>query len=228
MNWRSFWNDSAQVTDADFCRQVGRTFNRVPYSEQQIDVLVARLLELLEAAPDKKLLDLACGNGLVTSRLAPHFREVTAVDFSARLINSAKNHFAQENVTYVIGDAADLDGIVGSYECVLMSAALQFFDMGQARRLLRKLASIVAADGRIVLGDVADRDRLWNFYRGYAGRVRYAIELVTRKPIIGHWWRPSALRGLAREEGWTASIRYQDAACPNHYFRYDAVLERLS
>jgi ubiquinone/menaquinone biosynthesis C-methylase UbiE len=227
MNWRAFWNDSAQVRDGDFCKQVGRTFNRVAYSEQQIEVLVARLLDLLEPAADKRLLDLACGNGLITSRLAPHFHDVTALDFSEPLIETAKRHFAPDNVTYVLGDAGELDAINGPYDCALVSAALQFFDAKEARRLLRRLISVVAANGRIVFGDVADRDRLWNFYRGYSGRFQYAVELVTRRPVIGHWWRASALRRLAHDEGWTASIHYQGPACPNHYFRYDAVLERL-
>ena len=226
MDWRSFWNDSAQVSDGDFCRQVGRTFNGIAYSDEQIDVLVERLLDLLDPAADKRLLDLACGNGLVTSRLAPHFHDVTAIDFSKPLIETAKRHFALANVNYVVADAVELDGIDGSFDFALVSAALRFFDPRSARRLLRQLGRVVAADGRIVFGDVADRDRLWNFYRGYAGKLRFAAEVVTRRPVIGHWWGPAALRQLAGEEGWTTSIRYQGPACPNHYFRYDAVLER--
>ena len=209
MEWRTFWNDSAQVRDADFCKQVGRTINKAAYSESQIEVLVARLLTFLDPAADKRLLDLACGNGLVTRRLATHFQKVTAVDFSEPLIETARRHFAQENVDYIIGDAVELDVVDGVYDRVLVSAALQFLNPRQARRLLRKLRSVVTADGRIVLGDVADRDRIWNFYRGYTGRLQYAVDLIKRQPIIGHWWSPSRLCRLADEEGWTASIHYQ-------------------
>jgi ubiquinone/menaquinone biosynthesis C-methylase UbiE len=228
MKWKAFWNDSPQVREADSCRQVGRTVRGAAYSERQIEVLVARLLAFLEPGPEKTLLDLACGNGLLTRRLATHFRKVTAVDFSKPLIEVAKSQFGQDNVEYVIGDVIDLDVGSNRYDCVLVSAALQFLNPRQARRLFRQLRIVVTDGGRIVLGDVADRDRIWSFYRGLSGRLRYGVEVIRQRPTIGHWWSPSALRRLAHEEGWTISIHYQNAEHPNHYFRYDAVLERRS
>jgi hypothetical protein len=56
------------------------------------------------------------------------------------------------------------------------------------------------------------------------GRWRYGVDALRRRPIIGHWWRPSALTRIAREVGWDVSIHYQPADLPNSYFRYDAVL----
>jgi ubiquinone/menaquinone biosynthesis C-methylase UbiE len=225
MEWKAFWNESPQVRDADFCRQVGRTFDQVSYSDREIQLLVDRLLWCLKPSRDKTLLDLACGNGLITGGLAVHFKHITAVDFSHPLIGVARNHFARDNVDYIVGDAITLDGIAGPYDCVLVSAAFQFFDRDQAKRLFQRLRRVLAASGRVVLGDVADGDRMWNFYRGFRGRSRYALDLVRRTPIIGHWWTSSALRRLANETGWTLSIHYQTTDFPNHYFRYDAVLE---
>jgi ubiquinone/menaquinone biosynthesis C-methylase UbiE len=227
MDWKAFWNDSPQVHDPDLGRQVGRTFQQVSYSEGQLDFVAARLLTLVDASADKTLLDLACGNGLVTSRLASQVRRITGVDFSCPLIEIARTRCARSNVDYVVGDAVALEGVRGRYDCVVISAAFQFFDTRQARKLLQGLAGVVADRGRVVLGDVADGDRIWKFYRGVGGRVRYVLDLIRRRPIIGHWWRPDALRRIAREAGWTTSIHYQPADLPNHYFRYDAVLERV-
>ena len=228
MNWKAFWNESTQLRDADCCRQVGRTFRGASYSEVELDLTVRRLLALLEPLPEKTLLDLGCGNGLITSRLAPHFRSITAIDFSRPLIEVAQTQFASSNVTYLFGDATDLNGLDGPYDCVLISAALQFFNRTQVARMFRQLGEVLGEDGRIVLGDIADRDRIWNFYKGIAGKIQFVSGKIRRRPVIGYWWRPSGLRRVAGQTGWTASIHYQPATLPNHYFRYDAVLERTA
>jgi SAM-dependent methyltransferase len=147
---------------------------------------------------------------------------VTAIDFSAVLIATANEHFRPGNVRYVVGDA--LDVARGRYDRVLVSGAMQYFDARSAGRLLRQLRDVVAGGGRVVLGDVADRDRLWNFYRGIGGRWRYVADLARDTPIIGHWWGPAALRALAEPLGWNVEVHYQTTDFPNHYFRYDAVL----
>ncbi len=226
MDWKAFWNESGQLRDRDCCRQVGRTFKGVAYSDSEVACTVERLLELLDPVPDGTLLDLGRGNGLVTSRLARHFRTVTGLDFSQPLIDTAKSRFAGNNVEYVLGDAIALDAVEGPFDRVLMSAALQFVSRRQAARMFRRLDQVVAKGGRIVLADVADRDRIWNFYRGLRGKLRFVGEIVTRTPTIGYWWGPSALCRVANTTGWIASTHYQPATLPNYYFRYDAVLER--
>src|SRR6185503_17906945 len=85
MDWKTFWNTSPQVSDPDSCRQVGRTFRRASYTEDQLDAVSRRVLSLLDPPPGGALLDLACGNGLITTRLAPSFRSVTALDYSRPL-----------------------------------------------------------------------------------------------------------------------------------------------
>lgn len=226
MNWKTFWNTSPQVSDPDLCRQVGRTYRRVPYSDRQLDAVTTRVLALLEPRPGARLLDLACGNGLITSRLRPRFESVVATDFSRPLIDTARGRFAASNISFDVGDAIDLDGVNGQFDCVHLGAALQHLDQRQAGRMLRRLHDVVRPDGRVVLSDVADGDRVWSFYRGIGGRIRYAAGILTSRPVIGTWWTPAALEHVAAEAGWTCSIQYQDQDLPNHFFRYDAVLTR--
>ena len=135
MDWKTYWNESALVKDADACRQVGRTFHRNSYSPAQVSAIVDRALEFLQPDREKTLLDLACGNGMLTSRLADHFRRVTAVDFSVPLIESAGRHFHRDNIDYIVGDALDLEGLSDSYDSILIHFAFQYFSAGQAERL---------------------------------------------------------------------------------------------
>lgn len=224
MKWKAYWNRHPRVQDPDPCRQVGRTFRGRTYSAPEIDLVVRRILWLLEADRAKNLLDIACGNGMITSRIAPHFGRICGVDFSAPLIAVARRDFHAPNVEYVVGDALELSAGRNQYDCVLIGLAFQYFSTRQADRLLRRVRSCLKDDGRVVLGDVADRDRMWNFYRGWGGRLRYLWDVVRRRPIVGHWWSPADLTKLAKANGMSVEVCYQTPAWPNHYFRYDAVL----
>ena len=165
MDWKHFWNHGPQVSNRDFARQVGRTYRRVPSSMADLDAVAQRIIDLLAVSPESTLLDLACGNGLLTSRLAPRVRSVTAVDYSKPLVRVARQHFHRDNIQYLIGDVGTFELARGAprYDCVVMIAALQFFDDRVTSALLRRLVPVVKEGGRIVLGDVADGDRIWEF-----------------------------------------------------------------
>ena len=228
MNWKTYWNESALVKDADACRQVGRTFHRNSYSPAQVSAIVERARMFLQPNREKTLLDLACGNGMLTSQLAADFKRVTAVDFSVPLIESARRHFHRDNIDYIVADALDLGGLSGPYDCLLVHFAFQYFSPGQAERLFAGFDRILKPDGVVLLADVADGDRVWNFYRGLRGRGRFYFDLLRDKPIIGHWWKSADLAALARRHNMDLAISYQGADMPNHYFRYDAVLRRVN
>ena len=228
MKWKEYWNNSDMVKSSDFCKQVGRTTNKKNYSETQIAILTNRILGFLQAAPEKTLLELACGNGMLTYRVAPHFKSVKAMDFSKPLIEIAKANFARENIEYLFGDAVELDSVVEKYDCILVFAAYQYFNSDQARKMFVHFRRILSPDGRILLGEVADGDRVWSFYRGLTGKWRYYFDLLRGRPIIGQWWKPSDLLKVAEEQGFVVTISYQPGNLPNHYFRYDAIISNAS
>ncbi|NOG48368.1 MAG: class I SAM-dependent methyltransferase [Chloroflexi bacterium] len=62
---------------------------------------------LLNIQTGEVVLDLACGNGVFSRRLAELGAAVIATDFSAALIERAKVRTASANVTYKVIDATD-------------------------------------------------------------------------------------------------------------------------
>jgi cyclopropane fatty-acyl-phospholipid synthase-like methyltransferase len=225
MDWRTYWNESQVVKHRDPYQQIGRTLRKKPYSEKQVTIIVDRILHLLQASPDKRLLELACGNGMLTSRIATHFDNVTAIDFSKPLIDTARKDFAQKNIEYLVGDAVNVEGASGQYDCVLIYLAFQYLTPDQARTMFANLGRFLRKPARILLGEVADGDRVWNFYRGPRGRARYIFDQLRRKPIIGNWWTPTELLAIAHKNEMDLSVFYQNSELPNYYFRYDALLE---
>src|SRR6185295_2592007 len=66
------------------------------------------LAPFLEGQPGQHILDIACGNGLTSRRLALLGADVTAFDFSANLIDLAKERLTPDSrIAYHVIDATE-------------------------------------------------------------------------------------------------------------------------
>jgi SAM-dependent methyltransferase len=99
-------------------------------------------------------LDIACGNGLTSRRLAALGVQVTAFDFSANLIEKAKarsNNY-QFPITYYVVDATDEQQLIsvgeGKFDSALSNMAL--FDMADIETLFRILPKLLKPNGIFV------------------------------------------------------------------------------
>jgi len=104
--------------------------------------------------PDSHILDIACGNGLTTRRLAELGAQVTAFDFSSNLIDKAKvrlNDHASR-VTFHVIDATDESQLLslgeGKYDSALSNMAL--FDMANIETLFKVLPKLLKPNGTFV------------------------------------------------------------------------------
>ena len=96
---RDAWEANAEICDARVDDEGNDFFNILCWPV---------LASFLDPQPDSKILDIACGNGLTSRRLAALGAKVTAFDFSANLIEKVK---ARENpnslISYHVIDATD-------------------------------------------------------------------------------------------------------------------------
>ena len=226
--WLDYWNASAQVRDADPLRQVGKTVAGQPITADQMDALVGDIRHHLELTPDDELLDLCCGNGAVTARVAPHCRHVTGVDFSAPLLAVANSQYAALNVDFVQADVCLLPEPVRArrFDKVVMYEALQHFDAAQLGDVLDGLDRLAVRPRRMLLGSVPDARRKWNFYDTEARRAEYDARVASGKEPIGTWWKPDELQAILRLRGWRVAFAGQSPALHGVHYRFDAVCSR--
>ncbi len=93
---RDIWNANADFWDGRMAE--GNAFHKTLIEPTQ--------LRLLDVKPGQRVLDVACGNGQFSRRMAGLGALVTAVDFSSRMIEIAKSK-PSNNVAYLVVDAAD-------------------------------------------------------------------------------------------------------------------------
>ena len=117
------------------------------------DVLLWPAVEkLLNPGPGENLLDVACGNGLTSRRLANAKSSVTAFDGSPAMIAVASARRGPSNIDYRIIDATNYEALIGlgagAFDGALCNMALM--DMADIDPLMNALAVLLKPGGRFV------------------------------------------------------------------------------
>jgi 2-polyprenyl-3-methyl-5-hydroxy-6-metoxy-1,4-benzoquinol methylase len=141
---RNAWDANAEVWDARMGDE-GNDFFRI----LQWPVI----LSFLDPQPGQHILDIACGNGLTSRRLATLGAKVTAFDFSANLIEKARiRENPHSSIEYRVIDATDEGQLLSlgaqTFDAALSNMAL--FDMADIETLFRLLPVLLRPNGMFV------------------------------------------------------------------------------
>lgn len=149
---------TAPLDPADLRAALRRTFRTTEYWNHNTHY--HRLLPRWAPPPWGRVLDVGCGEGLLTRRIAPFADEVVGVDQDATMLDRART--LAPDLTYVHGDAlrAQLDGPFDLVTCV---ATLHHLGVSPG---LERLRDLVAPGGTLVVVGLARpttaRDWLWS------------------------------------------------------------------
>ena len=140
------WNANAEFWD-----------ERMAEGNDFFKVLVWPAVErLLRPAPGERLLDVACGNGVTSRRIADAKANVTAFDFSEAMIHLARKRGGGTDIDYRVLDATDREELLklgaASFDGALCNMALM--DMADTTPLMQALTSLLRANGRFVFSVV--------------------------------------------------------------------------
>jgi cyclopropane fatty-acyl-phospholipid synthase-like methyltransferase len=229
-DWYLYWNEAPIVYDDDFARQVGKTVNGHPMSSAQVDAMVDDVVERLAIDRRDRVLDLCCGNGLITRRCAARCREIIGVDFSAPLIRTASAHFSAENIRYVEADVRRLPAWLFDEPPtkIYMYEGLQHLGTSDLEGILASLRCSAARSAPILLASVPDRDRLWNFYDTPARREEYHRRVAEGTEAIGQWWSRADLMALTERCGYSVEFTALNPALHGAHYRFDALCRVVS
>jgi SAM-dependent methyltransferase len=111
------------------------------------------VIEKLALEPGDRFLDLACGTGAVAERAARTGADVTGLDLSPGLIETAKERAEAKglDIDYVVGDAENLQFEDASFEKVASTCGIMFAPDHEAAA--RELGRVTAPGGTIVLAN---------------------------------------------------------------------------
>jgi ubiquinone/menaquinone biosynthesis C-methylase UbiE len=109
------------------------------------------MLDWLEPKEGEKILDIACGGGALSLKIAEKGCEVYGVDLAEDTINSAKRLAEREKITctFKVGSAEDLPYQDGYFDKVVCSSSLEHFK--DDIKTLKEMHRVLKPNGKVVL-----------------------------------------------------------------------------
>jgi SAM-dependent methyltransferase len=227
-DWRAHWTSVGQRTAKhELFRQVERTVGGMPVPPGQIELLVGAIKRRLSLSGEDILLDLCCGNGLITARLSPLCRAVVGADYSCELIQVAQEQCAAPNTVYLHRAADDLrptDFPMGAPTKVCMNAGLQYFTERMVIQLLHSLQALMQQDSVLYFTDVPDAGKVEAFYDTPERLAEFERWCAAGREAIGTWWDQDHLKSIMERAGCDVSIfDLEPDRCTAHY-RFDVLV----
>lgn len=156
----------------EFWKRMALTYNdsrAVQRSQDEIEYLASYVISTLKVENGIKLLDVCCGNGLITSIVAKKGCSITALDLSGEMLKRAKRQF-MPNVRYVRGEASNLpfaDQVFDAAYCLGSLHVLPSY--AHAEAAIKELQRVTKPDGNILIGGIPWKKtlgyRIWNMIR---------------------------------------------------------------
>jgi len=180
-----------RVTD-EFTRQA-QTFE--VWAENVDADVGARFGGALGEAARGRLIDVACGPGVVTAALAPAAASVVAFDATEQMLAKARARCAKaglNNVEFKTGDAEQLPFADGEFDGAVTRAALHHF--AEPQRAIGEMFRVLRPGGVAVFADVISSEN------DEESRLHNAIERL-RDPSHVRMLPASELESAARQAG---------------------------
>lgn len=226
--WLNHYNSLVTDFVNEPLKQVGKTVHGVVISHAQLELIINNIACTLELNGSDTLVDLCCGNGVLTTQLARSASKVIGVDFSSGLLETARSISIAANVEYVEMDVTDLSQpIIQRGEKYSMYEALQYLSPDGFDRLLSGIGGRRGTI-KLLVGSVPDRSRLRCFYASDESYGFYQECEASGKPHLGRWWTKDEMVQAGARNGYIVKIIPQPSELYTSHYRFDALFERAA
>lgn len=143
-------------------------------------------------SPSMKVLELGCGPGNITERIASACGELIATDASSKMIKQARKAVDIENVTFEVADAHDLPFEDGSFDAVVASNMLHVVQ--DPERILAEASRVLKPGGSFIATSFVTGTKR-------AEVIKLGLKVVNGKDH--ETWDLREFVAMFREHGWT-------------------------
>ena len=197
---KSFWNRYAKLYDFEIKRFNGRAYKEMYH-------LMAHSL-----LPDMDVLEVATGTGLIALNIATWVRSVAAIDFSPKMIKTAKKKKVPSNVCFLIEDATMLSFTDNAFDVVIISNALHI--VPDPVNVLSAISRVLKPNGLLFAPTYSHghlRDLTWNLN----AKVLKLLGFETFSK-----WTPNEYVAFIQQNGfWVERWQVLEAAFPLVYLK---------
>lgn len=163
--------------------QTEKTWNAALYDEKNAFVWKhgAGVVELLAPQPGEHILDLGCGTGHLTNRIAVAGASVIGIDKSETMIDEARKLYP--NIRFEVGDATNFR-LDDSFDAVFSNAAIHW--MKDQVAVARSIWGALKPDGRFV-AEFGGKGNIRALRKALSDAVRAAGETINEEPFARYY-----------------------------------------
>ncbi len=179
---KNFWNRWAKRYD------IAMSADRKTYEK-----LVDRMKRTLNR--DMTVLELACGTGLLSVRLAGNVKLLEATDFSEDMIRQAKAKTHSARLHFSVQDATNLPYADETFDAVIISNALHI--MPTPEKALSEIKRVLKQDGILIAPTFTAAGSI-------SGRLKIQIMELSGFKVF-HKWTPDDYLNFLKKNGFTVT-----------------------
>ena len=223
--WVNFWKTyTSDLKNKDEQTQVLRTLNKLPISQELWEFTLQNIDSSFEVKKEDKVLDLCCGNGILSKHFADKGAYITSIDISEELLKGLNNY---NNIITIHSDITKVTFKDNSFDKIIIYAGIQYFSRKEVVELVVKIYRWLKPNGVLFIGDIPDHRKLWSFYNNKERQNIYFENLLENKSIVGNWFEKEWFQNLGNYSGFNQSIYLpQDKKLIYSNFRFDFLFKK--
>lgn len=209
----------------DLYWQVGKTVNGKSVDAGQLQLIVDAIKIGLGLTSTDAVLDVGCGNGLLTREIAGSVRSVDGIELTPELCEVATRNCLADNIRYFQGDVLTFDvGVV--YDKIYLYEVIQHFNLNAAKQLIERLLTLLPPNGKLFVGGVLDEERKWHFFDTEERRFYYFESILSPGKNIGHWCHRDVFKWLCKNSSCRVTVFQQNIELYTSHYRFDVLIEK--
>lgn len=158
------------------------------------------VVELLDARPGERVLDIGCGTGHLTAEIADRGSDVVGIDAAEGMVAQAREQYP--DLTFDVADARDYDP--GAFDAVFSNAALHWIPGDDHDAVLSMVVEALPEGGRFVaeFGGRGNVSRVETAVRAELTDRGYETENPWYFPSLGEYASRLEAHGLEVTAAW--------------------------
>lgn len=232
--WTKFFQNYRNVPikdDNDLLYQVALTVAGKPISKEIFNCIISDIENKLSLNNADDLLDLCCGNGVISYEISKKVKTVTGIDSSKLYIENANTYKKSGSIEYIEMDIINIDTIDKSnsqkFTKVLFYGSIAYFNQKELTIILEKLFKLTTNDVLIMIGNVLDYSRRYKFYNTFGRKCQYLFNRLLNKDLgLGNWWSKPTLSEICNEKGFNCTFFQQTPLLNTAHYRFDCILTK--
>lgn len=220
MNWEQFWDNVSSASNDE----VGQVQRKDLDSVRQT---VDHIVENLQLSPQDDVLDVCCGNGLVTALVAEYCGEIIGVDISSKQIEQAKRNYP--NITFLQSPADCISSVLPEkkFDKIYLQFSFQYLTKkGEGERAIAEMLHVLKPGGMIFMGDIPDHDKLWTFYNTFWKRFYLLVNKLRGRSKLGKFWHKKEIDAICKRLKCKGNAITQPKQLPYSHYRFDYLITR--